>query len=69
MKISILIAVHNAESTIVKCLKSVLSQSYKNMEILVCDDGSTDASNQIIKAKFLKDIIFIENIKSRSCKS
>lgn len=64
MKISILIAVYNAESTIAKCLQSALNQSYKNMEILVCDDGSTDKSKKIIKTQFLNDIILIENNKN-----
>ena len=31
------------------CLKSILYQSHKNLEILICDDCSTDGTNQIIK--------------------
>ncbi len=42
--ISILIACYNGEKYIDKCLKSCTSQSYKNIEILIIDDGSNDKS-------------------------
>ena len=45
--ISVIIPVYNLENYIEKCLDSVLSQTYKNLEILVVDDGSTDSSPSI----------------------
>ena len=40
--VSILIAAYNAENTIAEAIDSCLEQSYKNIEIIVCNDGSTD---------------------------
>lgn len=48
--VSIIIPFYNAESTIEKCLISVLKQSYSNIEIVCIDDGSTDATVSIIKS-------------------
>jgi len=46
-KISIIIPVYNVEPYIRKCLDSVINQTYKNLEILLIDDGSTDNSGII----------------------
>ncbi|MBO5566982.1 MAG: glycosyltransferase family 2 protein [Succinivibrio sp.] len=48
-KISVIVAVYNAESTIGRCLDSVLSQTIKGIEIIVVDDCSTDASKKILQ--------------------
>ena len=42
--VSVLIANYNHEDTITETLQSVLNQTYKNMQIIVIDDGSTDES-------------------------
>ena len=42
MKIYILMPTYNDSSTIVYSLDSILSQNYKNYEIIIVDDGSTD---------------------------
>lgn len=44
VKVSIIIPMYNAEQTIVNCLNSIKSQSYKNFEVIIVDDGSTDNS-------------------------
>lgn len=48
-KVSVIIPNYNASEFIEQCIKSVESQSYKNIEIVIVDDGSTDNSWDIIK--------------------
>lgn len=45
--ISIIIPVYNVEPYLCQCLDSVIGQTYKNLEILIIDDGSTDGSGKI----------------------
>ena len=47
--VSIIIPVYNRQDTIMESINSVLKQSYKNMEILVIDDGSTDNTEYVVK--------------------
>ena len=53
--ITIIIPVYNTEKYIARCLDSVVKQTYKELEILVIDDGSTDSSYQICNEYALKD--------------
>ena len=53
--ITIIIPAYNAESYIERCLTSLVNQSYKNLEILVINDGSTDNSEKIIRKVKKKD--------------
>lgn len=55
MKVSIIIPVYNSEKYIDRCLKSVINQSYRNIEVVVIDNGSKDMSVKIIKNYFNKD--------------
>lgn len=48
-KVSVIIPNYNASEFIEQCIKSVENQSYKNIEIVIVDDGSTDNSWDIIK--------------------
>lgn len=45
--ISVIVPVYNVEPYLRKCLESVLNQTYRDLEILIIDDGSTDNSGQI----------------------
>lgn len=47
--ISLIIPCYNAERTVSKCLDSVTNQIYKNLEIIIINDGSTDGTLEIIK--------------------
>lgn len=46
-KISIILPVFNVEHYLKKCIDSILNQTYKNIEIIIIDDGSTDGSASI----------------------
>lgn len=46
-KVSIIVPVYNVEKYLPKCLDSLIAQSYKNLEIILINDGSTDSSGQI----------------------
>lgn len=46
-KISIIIPVYNVEKYLDDCLKSIVTQTYKNLEIILINDGSTDNSLKI----------------------
>lgn len=54
-KISVIIPVYNVEKYLKRCLDSVISQSYKNLEIILIDDGSTDNSGVICDEYAEKD--------------
>lgn len=45
--ISIVVPIYNVERYLDKCVKSILDQTYKNLEVVLVDDGSTDKSSQI----------------------
>lgn len=53
--VSVIIPVYNLENYIENCLNSIISQTYKNLEILCIDDGSTDKSADKIKSMAEKD--------------
>ncbi|MDA3077459.1 glycosyltransferase [Campylobacter sp. JMF_06 NA1] len=53
--ISVIIPVYNVENFLYDCLKSVISQTYTNLEIILVDDGSTDKSGEICDEFSLRD--------------
>ncbi|MEF9892034.1 MAG: glycosyltransferase family 2 protein [Anaerorhabdus sp.] len=49
MKLSIIMAMYNAEKYIKPCLESILNQTFKDFELIIVDDGSKDGSAEIVK--------------------
>ena len=61
-KITVIVPVYNVENYLRKCLDSIIAQTYKNIEVIVVNDGSTDASGQICQEYTQIDnrIVYIE---------
>lgn len=53
--ISIIIPMYNAQKDIIKTVNTLQNQTYKNIEIIIVDDGSTDDSYGLCKSKFKND--------------
>lgn len=48
-KISVVVPVYNVEDYLSKCLDSILSQTFQNIEVICVNDGSTDGSLNILE--------------------
>ena len=46
--ISIIVPVYNVEQYLEKCVKSIIAQTYKNIEIILVDDGAKDNSSRTV---------------------
>ena len=60
--LSVIVPVYNSEQTLFQCLNSIINQSYKNIEIIVVDDGSIDSSKRIVHQfmkKYKNKIVYI----------
>lgn len=53
--ITVIVPIYNVENYLEKCLNSIVNQQYKNLEILLIDDGSTDLSGKIADKYAAKD--------------
>lgn len=45
--ISIVVPIYNSEKTLIRCIESIICQTYKNIELIMIDDGSIDSSGEI----------------------
>lgn len=48
-KISVIVAVYNTEKYLDRCIESLLNQTYKNIELVIVEDCSTDSSRKLLK--------------------
>ena len=64
-KVSIIIPVHNSGNYIEECINSVINQTYKNIEIIIIDDNSTDDSIEKINSIKDKRIKIIESKENK----
>lgn len=64
MDTSIVVLVYNSEKTIRRCIDSLLSQTYKDFELIIVDDGSKDNSISIIESYADSRIKIIKNEKN-----
>lgn len=55
IKISVIMPVYNKERYLHKTIKSILSQTYKNFELIIINDGSSDKSEEICREYEIKD--------------
>lgn len=54
-KISIIVPIYNSEKYLKQCIESLITQTFKNIEIILINDGSTDKSKQICEEYAVKD--------------
>lgn len=59
--LSVIIPVYNAEQYIKDAVASILNQTYKNLELIIIDDGSTDNTLQIVTSIQDKKIVLVKN--------
>lgn len=59
--VSIAIVNWNGEKYLYKCIESLLNQNYKDIEIIVIDNDSTDNSVKIIEENFENDVVLVKN--------
>ncbi|MBU3172986.1 glycosyltransferase [Clostridium estertheticum] len=64
--ISVIVPMYNVEKYIKECIESILSQSYKNIELIIVDDGSTDNSYNIAKSYQKENSKVIKLIKQQN---
>ncbi len=63
VRVSIVIPTRNRKELILKCLSHIYNQSYRDFEIVIIDDGSSDGTSDAIRAKY-PQIIIIHNEKA-----
>ncbi len=60
--VTVILATYNQETYVANALNSILKQTYQNLEIIICDNGSTDGTKAVIEKMILTnlDIVFLD---------
>lgn len=62
MKFSVIVPAYNAEKYIKECIESILAQSFKDYEIIIINDGSTDNTLQVLETyKNILNVVIIDS--------
>lgn len=64
-EVSVLMSVYNGETYLCECMDSVLSQTFRDFEFIIVDDGSTDKSKEIVRSYKDDRIILLENTENK----
>lgn len=67
-KVSVLMGIYNCADTLPEAIDSILVQTYKNWELILCDDGSSDGSYRVAseyRKKYPDKIILLKNKKNQ----
>lgn len=54
-RVSVIVSAFNAQSTVLSSVRSILDQDHLNLEVLVCDDASTDGTQAVVRELVLED--------------
>ncbi|MCI9246435.1 MAG: glycosyltransferase family 2 protein [Clostridia bacterium] len=66
-KVSVIMGAYNCEKYIAESIESIINQTYSNIELIICEDGSSDKTYEIAKAyaeKYPEKIILLKNEKN-----
>lgn len=66
IKISLIVPCYNIRKYLPRCIESILAQTYKNLEIILISDGSTDSTDEVIREYAKKDSRIIPIFKQNS---
>lgn len=66
--ISVIMGVYNCKDTVSEAIESILNQTYQDFEFVICDDGSTDGTFEIVNeyaGRFPDKIVFVSNEENK----
>ncbi|MCD7818689.1 MAG: glycosyltransferase [Lachnospiraceae bacterium] len=67
-QISVIMGIYNCADTLPESIESIINQTFKDWELILCDDGSSDNTYQVArqyKAKYPEKIVLLRNKKNR----
>ena len=64
-EVSVIMPAYNSEKYIGEAIESVIAQTYKNWELIIVNDGSKDATSEVVKKYDDKRIVFVDNAENQ----